>query len=208
MRVSELSERSGVPVHTIKYYVREGLLPAGERVAGRLSEYDDEHLRRLRLLRALREVGGVPVARLLDVVAVVDTAASVHTMMGATADALAAEPGETDEESRRQADEVIARAGWDHVRAHARERLNLAALLLTAERHGTHLDPRAVDYYARVADGVARREVDVLARTTGDTAILERMVVGTVVYGELLLLLRRLAEEHHSHRRFALGEGG
>jgi len=92
MRVSELSERSGVPVHTIKYYVREGLLPAGERVAGRLSEYDEEHLRRLRLLRALREVGGVPVSRLQDVVAVVDSTASVHTMMGATADALAGEP--------------------------------------------------------------------------------------------------------------------
>jgi len=31
MRIGELSRRSGVPVPSIKYYVREGLLPAGER---------------------------------------------------------------------------------------------------------------------------------------------------------------------------------
>ena len=208
MRVSELSERSGVPVHTIKYYVREGLLPPGTRVAGRLSEYDDEHLRRLRLLRALREVGGVPVARLLDVVAVVDSSATVHTKMGAAADALAADPGESDEESRRLADETIARAGWDRVRPEARERLNLAALFHTAARHGTRLDAGAVDGYARVADGVARREIEALARAGDDTTVLERMVIGTVVYGELLMLLRRLAEEHHSHHRFRPPEGG
>jgi DNA-binding transcriptional MerR regulator len=211
MRVSELSERSGVPVPTIKYYVREGLLPAGERVAGRLSEYDEQHLRRLRLLRALREVGGVPVARLQDVVAVVESTSSVHTMMGAAADALAAEPAESDEpdeQSRRLADEIIARAGWDHVRPHARERHNLAALLHTAARHGTHLDPGAVDRYAQVADDVARHEIAALADRGEDDTVLERMVVGTVVYGELLTLLRRLAEEHHSHRRFATSEDG
>ena len=63
MRISELAEVSGVPLATVKYYLREGLLPPGRSVTARLSEYDDEHLRRLRLLRALREVGGVPVSR-------------------------------------------------------------------------------------------------------------------------------------------------
>lgn len=29
MRIGELSRRTGVPVPTIKYYVREGLLPPG-----------------------------------------------------------------------------------------------------------------------------------------------------------------------------------
>jgi DNA-binding transcriptional MerR regulator len=30
MRIGELSKVTGVPVPTIKYYLREGLLPAGE----------------------------------------------------------------------------------------------------------------------------------------------------------------------------------
>ena len=29
MRISELAKESGTPVATIKYYIREGLLPAG-----------------------------------------------------------------------------------------------------------------------------------------------------------------------------------
>ena len=31
MRISELSRHSGVPTTTIKFYIREGLLPAGTR---------------------------------------------------------------------------------------------------------------------------------------------------------------------------------
>ena len=31
MRIAELSNRSGVPVPTIKYYLREGLLPFGRQ---------------------------------------------------------------------------------------------------------------------------------------------------------------------------------
>ena len=203
MRVSELSEQSGVPVPTIKYYVREGLLPPGERVAGRLSDYDESHLRRLRLLRALREVGGVPVSQLVEVVSAVDSAASLQSVLGTAADALAGEPGQADEESRALADGVVEQAGWTHVRPDARERDNLAALLHAARRHGTHLSPAAVEEYAAVADRVARREIEALARSTDRTRVVERMVVGTVVYGELLQVLRRLAEEHHSWERFA-----
>ncbi|MYU47619.1 MerR family transcriptional regulator, partial [Streptomyces sp. SID7803] len=52
MRLSELSERSGIATATIKYYLREGLLPPGERLSATQAEYDESHLRRLRLVRA------------------------------------------------------------------------------------------------------------------------------------------------------------
>src|SRR4051812_39866170 len=53
MRISELSRRSGVPVGTIKFYIREGLLPAGAPTARTQADYGDEHLRRLRLVGVL-----------------------------------------------------------------------------------------------------------------------------------------------------------
>ena len=56
MRISELSSRSGVPVATIKYYLREGLLPAGERTSATQARYGDAHVERLRLVRALVDV--------------------------------------------------------------------------------------------------------------------------------------------------------
>ena len=67
MRLAELSERSGVSTATIKYYLREGLLPPGRRVNATTAEYDEEHLRRLRLVRALIQVGRVPVATAREV---------------------------------------------------------------------------------------------------------------------------------------------
>lgn len=44
MRLSELSERSGVSTATIKYYLREQLLPPGRRVSATQAEYTDSHV--------------------------------------------------------------------------------------------------------------------------------------------------------------------
>ncbi|MGO2110374.1 MAG: MerR family transcriptional regulator, partial [Pseudoclavibacter sp.] len=55
--MAELSATSGVPVATIKYYVREGLLPQGERTSRTQATYGDDHVRRLRVIRALVDAG-------------------------------------------------------------------------------------------------------------------------------------------------------
>jgi DNA-binding transcriptional MerR regulator len=64
MRIDELTRRSGVPRSTIKFYLRSGLLPAGASQGPNQATYGPQHLERLRLIRALREVGGLP----LDVI--------------------------------------------------------------------------------------------------------------------------------------------
>ena len=40
MRLARLSERSGVSAATIKYYLREGLLPPGRQVNATTAEYE------------------------------------------------------------------------------------------------------------------------------------------------------------------------
>jgi DNA-binding transcriptional MerR regulator len=52
-RIDELAQRAGVAVDTIRFYQREGLLPAGER-QGRSLRYGAEHLERLQRIRALQ----------------------------------------------------------------------------------------------------------------------------------------------------------
>ena len=47
MRVGELSEAVDLPIPTIKYYLREGLLPAGEVLWSTRSTYDETHVARL-----------------------------------------------------------------------------------------------------------------------------------------------------------------
>ena len=57
MRISELSTRSGVPVATIKYYLREKLLPEGQRSSPTQAAYTETHVQRLGVIRALVDAG-------------------------------------------------------------------------------------------------------------------------------------------------------
>ncbi len=57
MRISELAARTGVPLATVKYYLREGLLMPGHATSATQAQYDDSHVRRLGLVRALAAQG-------------------------------------------------------------------------------------------------------------------------------------------------------
>ena len=72
MKISELVDRSGVPLSTIKFYLREGLLPPGERHAPNQASYGPPHLERLRLIRALREVAGLSLEGVSEVMRELD----------------------------------------------------------------------------------------------------------------------------------------
>jgi|GEM_PF-590106 len=71
MRISELAKESRTPVATIKYYIREGLLPAGTPVNARQSDYGTQHLERLRLIRGLMHVLGASIEQVRDVIDVI-----------------------------------------------------------------------------------------------------------------------------------------
>lgn len=204
MRISELAESTGVSVATIKYYLREGLLPPGTKVTDRLSEYDDHHVRRLRLLRALREAGAVPVEGLKGLVAVAeDEEASVHQMFGAACDAMAPPLTDAaDPAARELADRLVERAGWSEVRADAPGRDRLADVLAVILGFGRRADPGTTERYLRLVDAIAEFELGIVDADQDRDAMLEQMVIGQVVFGELLLNLRRLAQEHHSALRF------
>src|SRR5262249_56093401 len=84
MRIGELSRLSGVGVPTIKYYLREGLLEPGAPRATNQADYTEAHLERLRLIRALLDVGGVSVAQARGVIAALGrTALTPHQLLGA-----------------------------------------------------------------------------------------------------------------------------
>ena len=100
-------------------------------------------------------------------------------------------------------DQLIADVGWTRVRPDAVDRANLRAVLEVVIASGTH-DGRLdiLTAYAHAADQIARFEVADLDDAAGRDDLLSQMVIGQVVFGELLATLRRLAEEHHSALRF------
>ncbi|MGD0454672.1 MAG: MerR family transcriptional regulator [Solirubrobacteraceae bacterium] len=63
LRMSELAERSGVSAGTIRYYLREGLLGAGEdvvRTSRNMAYYPPEYVRRIALIKRLQEERFMP----------------------------------------------------------------------------------------------------------------------------------------------------
>src|SRR5213592_4240458 len=69
LRISELSERSGVPVATIHHYLRERLLPEPVKTSRNMAYYPPEFVERIRLIKQLQEERFMPlrvIRRLLE----------------------------------------------------------------------------------------------------------------------------------------------
>jgi DNA-binding transcriptional MerR regulator len=204
MLVSELAERADVPVATVKYYLREGLLPPGDVTGPRRAEYDDSHLRRLRILRALREVGGAPVSALQVIMdAVEDDSRPMHDTVCEIADELSPPlPVEDpDQESAPLVSAAIAGVGWTGVRQDAAARQRLAELVQLVREELLTVDEQILAYYARLADELCRTELALMDTTKDRQGRLEDMVVGEAVFGDILTLFRRLGHEHYHEQR-------
>ena len=106
MRISQLSRETGVPVATIKFYLREGLVPEGRRTSATQAQYEDDHVARLRLIRALVGPGGLTLALVRGVLEAIDRPPeSMHDLLGVAAAAV----------------ERPAPTQLDHTRVHALE---------------------------------------------------------------------------------------
>ncbi len=209
MRIAQLSAESGVPIPTIKFYLRERLLPQGEQTSATRAEYGPSHLRRLRLIRALLEVGRLPVATIRKITeAVDDDETDVHEMLGTAHYALspAPEPAPDDEDwrdARVMVDRLVADLGWDRVRHDAPTRDELAQALVTLRRLDMPATRDDLLLHARVADALVK-EHDIKKipfDAPRDTAV-EALVICQVLYGKAFDALRRLAQESESARLF------
>jgi DNA-binding transcriptional MerR regulator len=203
MRIAELSRDSGVPVPTIKYYMRERLLPPGELTSPNQAQYDDAHLRRLKLIRALIEVGGLSIAATRDVLASIDAPGkSLHETLGKAQYATTPRRDyHADEQARgaalQEVDELIARRAWQINPASPARQLLAEAL---AAFHGLGQDDllASLDEYADAAEQIAAADVNGVLRRGDLDSTLEGVVVGTVLGDTLLAALRRLAQENVS----------
>lgn len=212
MRLSELSERSGIPIATIKYYLREGLLPPGERVSATQARYSEEHLRRLGLARALIQVGRVPVATARAVLgAVDDSSLDLNQQLGAAVGSLppvvqaeGAEP--VAEPIRRRTEELLAALGWDPPREDP-SYTSLQSAVAALEGLGYPCEVEQLLPYGRLAGELAASDLDLMADFEGPTTQLEAAVALTVLYEPVLLSLRRLAHTQEAVRRYSSEAG-
>ena len=211
MKVAALSRASGVSVATIKYYIREGLLEPGSPTAPNQAEYGDEHLHRLRLIRALMDAGGLGVAAVRAVLdAISDPKLSLHGLLGVAHQALGPPPdaGPVPEDvvrARADVDAFVEDLGWQVDAGHPARRA-LADVLAALRRLGRDYPAQVFQPYAEVAGALAAWELGTVPTGSRSEAV-EGAVVGTVVFEAALVALRRLAQAHHSALRFSEAQG-
>ena len=172
MHINELSERSGVTPATIKYYVREGLLPGGDRSGYNQVAYDESHLHRIRLVCALLGLGGLPVAKAKEVIAAVDDPdRSTHSTLG-------------------EAQRAVSKTSVEEVLSTAKElgHPDLADMLEAYRAAAEQLAVLEMNWLGQPGDD---REV-----------LTERAVIGTILGDALLTATRREAQKQASATHF------
>jgi len=210
MKVSQLCEVSGVSLPSIKFYVREGLLPAGQRTSATQAEYDETHVERLRLIRALIDIGGLPVATVGRVLAAVDNKEMpLSYVFGvaqyAISDASLYDPVDQSTRGVAAVDDVIERMGW-MVPDDSPGRDGAARIINTYADLGHEHLAEITDQYAQAAELIARSDLDAVARRSDVGDMAETVVVGTILGDGLIASLRRMAQAHVSYEMFPVQE--
>jgi DNA-binding transcriptional MerR regulator len=200
MRISDLSRASAVPIPTIKYYLREGLLHDGRRTSATQARYDDTHLRRLAVVRALLGPAGLSVARTRDLLRQLDEPPErLHDLLGHAHGATVRDlPEDLD---TGPACALLERWGWPVESCAPHGVRALAAALDGLATAGLELPAAVLDTYGRAARDIGRADVAGVPTDSLEAAV-RHVVLGTVLAEPLLLALRRLAQEVASQERF------
>ncbi len=199
MRISELSAASGVPVPTLKYYLREGLLMPGEATSRTRAEYGPEHLERLRLVRALVEHGGVGIAGVRSVLeALAAPPPSRHDFLGVAHCALptSGDDAPPSPEVTALIDDLRWQVGPEAPAARA-----LGVAVTAAREAGVPVDMPRLQRYAEAMHEVAVIDVEHAIAADSPEAAMHAVVVGTVMIDPVLVALRRVAQEAVSAQR-------
>ena len=198
MRISELAETTGVSLPTLKYYLREGLLMPGTATSRTRAVYDESHVERVRLIRALIESGGLGITGVRAVVdALENPRGSPHAFLGVAHRALPppVEPGEPTEEVLGWMRDL----GWEPCLDNPLLG-SLARAVADARAAGVPISASGIAAYAKAVRQIAAVDVALAASAPSPAAALHTVVVGTVMIDPVIATLRRLAQEVESAR--------
>jgi DNA-binding transcriptional MerR regulator len=206
VQLKELSERAGVSAASIKYYLREGLLPAGESIHATRAQYSDQHLSRLRLIQALRKVVDLNIEQIRSLLKLADggaprlelLAAVQRTVLGL--DAVSTDRGDIRTEA---GDAVVQLRNWPDAPSDARNALN--AHLALMESLGIPVPLELLDAYSRALDDVGGLDISATTAPEDVNQLILTAAVGMHLHSQLVLKLLALAQASHAIRRYQPG---
>lgn len=208
MKMSELSTVTDVPIATIKFYIREGLVHPGVRTSRTTAVYDNTHVDRIRLTRALTEHGGLPLARVKEVLDLIESPpenhddllrASQHTLINALVSGSSALSCSGDEE----VDVTRARTwakdhGWSLPGGDDAALRYLQRSWNACVEAGIDIEEDLMDFYAEGMDRVSDGDLQAVAQDAAEAV--QDVIVGTVMTRPVLSALRLLAQREALER--------
>ena len=201
MKISELSQNTGVSIPTLKFYLREGLLKPGRLSSPNQAEYDESHVRRAALIRALRDVAGLSIAKIQGITEALDHGEDTFEIMGKTVDSLGGatiqEFTPAQREAATEVDRLLVQLGLPHREDSLARHQLIAAFASIREMLFPGMPPEGLIPYAQAALQVAAMEQQA---TPGMFELeperaLETMALGLALFEPVLLNFRRLAHE-------------
>jgi len=197
--IRELAKASGVSVPSIKYYLREGLLPSGDPDAEHRAHYATSHLDRLNAIRALREVGKLPVATIAALFQAMERGKRPFAVVASAMDAMKSAREPLTRKTRSARDDVLGllTSMGVEARPNAGAVMDLASAIVTLRELWGDLPVQQLRPYAEAARALAKLETDANRDAfRGDTESLLRVaVLGTVLFEPVLIALRRVMHE-------------
>ncbi|MGV9214416.1 MerR family transcriptional regulator [Micromonospora sp. RB23] len=199
MRISELSRRTGVSIPTIKYYLREELLPPGDLKARNQAEYGERHLRRIWLIRTFTTVGGLDLSSVRKLIQVIEDErlplAAVYQMLDRTISRPSPEPPCPDSvaQARDQVDRLMEQLAWRPL-DDSSGTTTLVHVLAALHTLGCESDLAFLQSYAKAAAALADAELDLLVSDSGEPDRGAAVVRG-VLLDVASAALRRMAHE-------------
>lgn len=196
MRISALAAAAGLPIATVKFYLREGLLHPGVATSATQATYDDSHVRRLRLIRALTGPVGLSVQQARTILGLIDDPGDdLYSTLGRAVSAL---PPAVDEASVDDPDPYPrARAALEALGQVYDPRFaavaQLESALAATEAAGMPISHDRLLAYGRRLREIAAYDLERMPQEPH--AAVEYTVLGTALYEPVILALRRLAHQ-------------
>ena len=204
MKVSQLSEASGISIATIKYYIREGLLHPG--AGPNRSRYGDDHVERLALIRVLRDVADKPIASVRWIIEALDAGDDQRALGMALAEEEVTTTVAESSPAVGLVHSFASERGWRLGPDTPGLRKLVAAVTALEDYSPGMIDAGTLHRYAEVAEALAKHEIPAEWSPSSDReGSLVYAVVGTVLFEEVLVGLRRMALTDRN-RRLVEGE--
>ncbi|MDO5634934.1 MAG: MerR family transcriptional regulator [Micrococcus sp.] len=206
MKLQELAARSGISAASIKFYLREGVLPPGRLKNATTASYEDRHLERLAFIRTMRHLVRAPLTQIRHVTRLIDNTdvplldvmeACQCVALGLDPAASRQPPGSPDDDAEATAAHLARLMGWPNIPTRARA--SMVETLRALKDEGVSVSADSLAAHAMAVTPLARANVGgVLPGGASRDAVARSVLLGTHAHTRMLAAVSAMAHTYAS----------